>query len=385
MRVGIVMLSTPNIESYAKFPRALWEAYCRRHRLEFKVYRDSLDKSRPPSWSKVLALKEVMAEGWDFAWWVDADSFPVDMGIDVARGLVDLPRDVEMVLCTNGSHLEANTFIVRNSEWCREFLDEVWRRDGELYHAWWEQKAMIDILSERREDAFRVRWAVPDSFHRWDSMNVLHNLANTRDVGARVSSHRGYRPRGIRNDDFVPRYVGGRDYFGLMFSEMGFRSGVEVGVFDGGFSERILGQWRGKLYCVDSWRHLEGYRDVTNLSDEEMEEVFQRTKGKLEAKGAVVMRMSSAEAAARFSDGELDWVYVDADHRRQGVEADLEAWWPKVRKGGVMAGHDYKDDASNLLAEFGVKGAVDRFFERRGLAVWETGEWDWRSWYVLRR
>jgi hypothetical protein len=44
-------------------------------------------------------------------------------------------------------------------------------------------------------------------------------------------------------------------------------------------------------------------------------------------------------------DASLDYVYVDARHDYCGVKEDLEAWWPKLRRGGILAGHDYLDAA----------------------------------------
>lgn len=52
-------------------------------------------------------------------------------------------------------------------------------------------------------------------------------------------------------------------------------------------------------------------------------------------------RTTSAGAARSFADGSLDAVYIDADHKWWSVVQDLAAWWPKVRPGGVILGHDF--------------------------------------------
>jgi hypothetical protein len=72
----------------------------------------------------------------------------------------------------------------------------------------------------------------------------------------------------------------------------------------------------------------------------------------------------SVRAARLFADDSLDMVFLDADHSHAAVRADLEAWWPKVRPGGLLAGHDYGWD--------GVARAVHDFFGRGGLASPET-------------
>lgn len=64
----------------------------------------------------------------------------------------------------------------------------------------------------------------------------------------------------------------------------------------------------------------------------------------------------SARAARLFAPGMVDFVFLDAAHDRASVEADLRAWWPRVRPGGVMAGHDYTPHWP------GVREAVNAFF-----------------------
>lgn len=49
----------------------------------------------------------------------------------------------------------------------------------------------------------------------------------------------------------------------------------------------------------------------------------------------------STECVKEFEDASIDFVYIDARHDRKGVLEDLQAYWPKVKMGGVIAGHDY--------------------------------------------
>ena len=68
-----------------------------------------------------------------------------------------------------------------------------------------------------------------------------------------------------------------------------------------------------------------------------------------------IHRRPSPDASAAFADRSLDFVFVDGSHELDAVRRDLEAWWPKLKPGGLFAGHDYG------------QGAVDR---RRGGAGW---------------
>lgn len=55
---------------------------------------------------------------------------------------------------------------------------------------------------------------------------------------------------------------------------------------------------------------------------------------------AFLMRMPSGEAATRFPDGSLDVVFIDDDHSYEGCSQSIRSWLPKVRSGGILAGHD---------------------------------------------
>jgi predicted O-methyltransferase YrrM len=82
----------------------------------------------------------------------------------------------------------------------------------------------------------------------------------------------------------------------------------------------------------------------------------------------------SVEIAQRFRDGSLDAVFIDGDHGYAACAADIAAWRPKVRAGGIVAGHDYFLDD--------VRRAVTAAFER--VSVWRgdrsVGDRYWGSW-----
>lgn len=77
------------------------------------------------------------------------------------------------------------------------------------------------------------------------------------------------------------------------------------------------------------------------------------------------VRDDSTAAAARYADGSLDFVFIDADHEAESVYADLTAWWPKLKPGGTLAGHDYDED--------GPREAFSIFCREKALAVQEQG------------
>lgn len=81
--------------------------------------------------------------------------------------------------------------------------------------------------------------------------------------------------------------------------------------------------------CVDPWD-----------ADNEMYDLF--LENIKSVKHAInVVRAFSVDAAIMYQDESLDFVFIDANHDFKNVFADITAWFPKVRKGGVLAGHDY--------------------------------------------
>jgi hypothetical protein len=163
--------------------------------------------------------------------------------------------------------------------------------------------------------------------------------------------------------------------------------GVEVGVQEGAYSELLLDAWRGReLISVDPWLATPGheYRSTDNVEQPVHEQRYRATLARLERFGerSSVWRLTSAEAAERIRSATLDFVYIDARHDYGSVRQDLALWHPKLRPGGLLAGHDYVE---GTFAEgtFGVKRAVDEFAREHGLRVHRTLREQWPSWMVL--
>jgi hypothetical protein len=69
----------------------------------------------------------------------------------------------------------------------------------------------------------------------------------------------------------------------------------------------------------------------------------------------------STRAARLFAPGTVEFAFIDAGHDYQSVLSDLAAWWPRIRPGGALAGHDYSSEWP------GVVKAVHDFFGRPSL------------------
>ena len=145
-----------------------------------------------------------------------------------------------------------------------------------------------------------------------------------------------------------------------LFGHLGFKRGAEIGVGSGIFSEIICKKVPGvRMYCIDAWQPYSDYVDYTD--DKYLELDYQTARSRLAPYRAEFLRMFSVEAAGCFADGDLDFVYIDANHFEPYVTMDLEAWARKVRRGGIVSGHDYIN-VHSMVPE-----AVDKFVYRHGI------------------
>lgn len=122
---------------------------------------------------------------------------------------------------------------------------------------------------------------------------------------------------------------------------------VEIGSLAGNGSTRLLCEsvrpFDGVVYAVDPWlgsdnvpHHLHYRQQYGSLYPVFANNVF-RYRGQDVVRP---LKMLSLEAAKLFPDASLDLVFIDGHHGYSFVRADIEAWLPKVRPGGVLCGHD---------------------------------------------
>eukprot|EP00040_Diaphanoeca_grandis_P038783 m.257332 g.257332 ORF g.257332 m.257332 type:complete len:269 (+) comp35183_c0_seq1:88-894(+) len=147
--------------------------------------------------------------------------------------------------------------------------------------------------------------------------------------------------------------------------------GCEIGVWKGEFTEVLVDICKpSTLHLIDPWRHFGEYKDAwfggqCEDGQKSMDAIFESVRAKFpkeEASGKVVFhRGMSEEVDSEIPDGSLDWVYVDGNHMYEFVKKDLELYYPKVRKGGIIFGDDYMLGVG--WWGDGVVEAVDEFVE----------------------
>ena len=147
---------------------------------------------------------------------------------------------------------------------------------------------------------------------------------------------------------------------------------AEIGVWKGDFSERIRATAQPRaLHLVDPWRFVAAYPQrwyggAAARNQDDMDRLYQDVLGRFAGDSDVTIhRMDSRRAARRLAGTTFDWVYIDGDHSYEAVRDDLQAWAPRIRPGGVLAGDDYTWQDEH--GTYPVRRAVEEFVTRRSL------------------
>lgn len=145
-------------------------------------------------------------------------------------------------------------------------------------------------------------------------------------------------------------------------------TGAEIGVASGDNAKNILEQLNIQLlYLIDLWEPYSGYSERRDHSSEYEEMLKKLSKHKDRLK---ILRMKSSEAVDNIEDESLDFVYIDANHNYEYVKEDLYNYWRKLKRGGVLAGHDFN--------WYGVARAVIEFCDELGkVPITGNEDTDW--------
>jgi hypothetical protein len=164
--------------------------------------------------------------------------------------------------------------------------------------------------------------------------------------------------------------------------------GAEVGVGAGSNALNILKELDiKKLYLVDPYMLYKDNKEVSPHIRITMETSWQSaaigTLIPFENKIVWINHISS-EAVKLIQDEELDFVYIDGNHFYFYVKQDIELWYPKVKIGGLVAGHDYDISDRNIDHGCNVKQAVDEFFGNKVQSGHCEERYEMLDWWVIK-
>jgi hypothetical protein len=157
-----------------------------------------------------------------------------------------------------------------------------------------------------------------------------------------------------------------------LFNELGFKIGCEVGLFRGRNARAIFREMPGlKLYGVDPFNH-----DMYSSRPREEERYArnrENTYGRLKDYDAIIIEKFSEDAVKDIPYNSMDFVYIDGDHAYDYVMTDIILWSRRVRKDGIISGHDYVGPEDvNWKPDIKIKQAVDHY----------TAMHDINNWYI---
>lgn len=169
--------------------------------------------------------------------------------------------------------------------------------------------------------------------------------------------------------------------------------GLEIGVDDGIFAERILEIVRPKkLHLVDPWKfngssdyiHSPYGKDSVSSQtemDTKYERVLKKFSKEISENSVVIHRDYSEKVMPNFENDYFDWAYIDGDHHYEFVKYDLKLCCEKVKHGHFITGDDYRtyDKSTSDLSNYNdpaedsheevVKRALEEFIELKKLKV----------------
>ena len=130
---------------------------------------------------------------------------------------------------------------------------------------------------------------------------------------------------------------------------------AEIGVDKGDFSAQILiYNQPKKLHLIDIW-------DTERYNKEKRKEVELKFEKEIISQNVVINLGYSTKVVDIFEDSYFDWIYIDTNHSYETTKEELKLYSPKMKKGGIIAGHDYVVGFWNGLVKFGVIEAVNEF------------------------
>lgn len=155
------------------------------------------------------------------------------------------------------------------------------------------------------------------------------------------------------------------------------KSICEIGVRDGRNFIRMIKHDSILAVAVDAWRD-DGIlaRNDNCYTQEELDNQYDKFKESVKDKPFVkIIRDYSFNAVKQFPNECFDFVYIDADHTFEGCYQDIIDWYPKVKKEGILCGHDYKamrhiqskKTGKILKLKYGVIEAVNKFAKEKNL------------------
>lgn len=165
-----------------------------------------------------------------------------------------------------------------------------------------------------------------------------------------------------------------------MFAELGFTQGCEVGIEKGKNAQTMYEIIPNlHLYGVDSFKEHPQASYVQearkrNWDENYLADVKRQCLRRMKDKNFTLIEEFSEDATSKIPDNSLDFVYIDADHSYDMMMLDVIKWGRKLKKGGVLSGHDYYRDSKTSQRRSKVVQALNDYTNVHGIKFYITDE-----------
>ena len=232
---------------------------------------------------------------------------------------------------------------------------------------------IINVMREKYGEEYGN--ALMEIFHSAfgrDGVHLLNGVDNFRMEGTirQMDDDMGYTARRrmiytMREGNYAQGLL---DLVNENFKGKSGLTAVEIGSYAGESTNLILSTGIfDKIYCIDAWKNGYDVTDYASDTTETAEEVFDRGIGN--DKRVVKIKGFSYDVVDQIKDNSIDFLYVDGCHTYEAVKKDLEMYACKVKKNGVIAGHDYTKKFSGLC------DAVDEFLGHKPPRLFSDTSW----------
>ena len=186
-------------------------------------------------------------------------------------------------------------------------------------------------------------------------------------------------------------------FFPLMIDKLGLKIGAEIGVDKGEFSKHIMDRSDiKKYYSIDTWQDGFGSNYRPDYYDKEGDVRYKEAQDTLmpyiKNDRLTMIRKTGLAASKYFGTESIDFCYIDGDHSLGGVYNDIMAWTPKVKIGGIIGGHDYKDGPRSGITDFfgkqldyKIQTVVQYYGQRYGYKINVVGGRILSWWFIKNR
>lgn len=148
---------------------------------------------------------------------------------------------------------------------------------------------------------------------------------------------------------------------------------AEIGSWKGRSTRALAENTEGLVFAIDTWKgsaEPEHIAELTGKPENWLYDTFLANMADLH--NVCPHRETSQDAAERFARAgtRFDFIFIDASHDYENISADIRAWKPLLREGGILAGHDYQPAFTGIVQAVGE--LIPHFRVVEGLSLWTT-------------